>query len=91
MRCLVWWGESCVLIGCLDGKVYQWSEQESVLSHVMLVRERIEKMTSLVQQNMRKAQSNQKRWYDRTARERTLKSGDRVLVLLPTSTSKLLA
>lgn len=30
VRCLVWWGESCVLIGCLDGKVYRWSEQEEL-------------------------------------------------------------
>ena len=29
--------------------------------------------------------------YDRTARQRKLKKGDQVLVLLPTSTSKLLA
>ena len=64
---------------------------ESVLSHVMVVRERLEKMTDLVQQNMRKAQSQQKRWYDHNARECTLKSGDHVLVLLPTSTLKLLA
>lgn len=34
VRCLVWWGESCVLIGCLDGKVYQWSEQERELKVV---------------------------------------------------------
>ena len=33
----------------------------------------------------------QKAWYNRTAKERTLKPGDRVLVLLPTASSKLLA
>ena len=34
MRCLVWWGESCILIGCLDGKVYQWREDEGELKLV---------------------------------------------------------
>ncbi|KAL5517922.1 hypothetical protein EMCRGX_G003566, partial [Ephydatia muelleri] len=33
----------------------------------------------------------QKRWYDRNAREKTLEPGDKVLVLLPTSSNKLLA
>ena len=52
------------------------------------MRERLEKMTSLVQDNMQKAQSQQKRWYDRIARDHTLKPGGQVLVLLPTSTSR---
>ena len=64
---------------------------ESVVSHIMLMRERLERMSTLVQDNLKKAQEDQKTWYDRTARERTLTPGDRVLVLLPTSTSKLLA
>lgn len=34
VRCVVWWGESCVLIGCLDGKVYQWREEEGELKMV---------------------------------------------------------
>ena len=45
----------------------------------------------VVQQNMVKAQADQKRWYDRNARSRKFESGDQVLVLLPTSASKLLA
>ena len=40
---------------------------------------------------MHEAQSHQKKWYDQTARDHTLKAGEKVLVLLPTSTSKLLA
>ena len=38
-----------------------------------------------------RAKERQKEWYDRHARERELKVGVNVLVLLPTSTSKLLA
>eukprot|EP00731_Ephydatia_muelleri_P007554 Em0003g1802a len=37
------------------------------------------------------AQKQQKRWYDSNARMREFKDGDQVLVLLPSSTSKLLA
>ena len=64
---------------------------ESILSHVMLMRERMEKMTELVQANIDKAQLRQKEWYDRRARQRRFQADDQVLVLLPTTTSKLTA
>ena len=48
-------------------------------------------MTELVQHNLAKAQQNQKTWYDRTARAREFGVGDKVIVLLPTSTQKLRA
>ena len=56
--------------------------KEDVLSYVMLMRERLEKMASLVQTNMAKAQNQQKRWYDRTARNRVFQPGEQVLVCL---------
>ena len=40
---------------------------------------------------MEKEQSRQKFWYDKGARSRVFSSGDLVLVLLPTSSNKLLA
>jgi len=64
---------------------------ESVVSHILLVRERMEEMSEVVEENARAAQSRQKRWYDQTARERELEPDEEVLVLLPTSTNKLLA
>ena len=64
---------------------------ESIVSYVLTMREKLEKMSELVQENLTRAQQQQKRWYDQTAREREFTSGDQVLVLLPTSTSKLLA
>jgi len=64
---------------------------ESVVSHILLVRERMEEMSEVVEENARAAQSRQKRWYDQTARERELEPNEEVLVLLPTSTNKLLA
>ena len=51
----------------------------------------MEKMTEIVQQNLTTAQDKQKRWYDANARQRQFEIGDQVLILLPTSTRKLLA
>ena len=48
-------------------------------------------MKELVNKNMKEAQQQQKRWYDRNARYRSFEVNDMVLLLLPTSTSKLMA
>ena len=48
-------------------------------------------MSNMVMENLKRAQEQQKQWYDRNARERTLEEGEKVLVLLPTSSNKLLA
>ena len=64
---------------------------ESVVSYVLMVQERLAKLTELVQGNLAKSQQVQKTWYDRHARSREFQPGDQVLVLLPTSASKLLA
>ena len=62
--------------------------EESVVSYVLLMQERLAMMTELVQENLGRAQRVQN---DRNARLREFKPGDSVLVLLPTSTSKLTA
>ena len=67
------------LFGCNPKAVHTVEVEE-----VLLMREKFEKV---VQENM----DRQKCWYDRSARERKLNKGDHVLVLLPTSSSKLLA
>ena len=67
------------------------SQDASVVAHVIQIREQLQQITGLIEQNMEKAQDNQKKWYDRNARTRKFDPGDQVLVLLPTSTSKLLA
>ena len=63
---------------------------ESVVSHVLAIRERMEQMSSLVKESLEKAQQSQKAWYDQTARDRTLNEGDMELVLLPTSSNTLI-
>ena len=41
----------------------------SVLSHILLVRERLEEMSELVSENLTVAQKCQKKWYDQNARD----------------------
>ena len=65
-------------------------EGENVVAYVVKMRERLERMTALAQGNMEMAQQCQKTWYDQKARERVFSPGQQVLVLLPTSDSKLL-
>lgn len=45
----------------------------------------------IVKENLTLAQQRQKHWYDQNARDRELNPGEQVLILLPTSTNKLLA
>ena len=62
-----------------------------MVSYILMIRERLEKMAEVVQENLSKVQRQQKEWYDKNARSREFQPGDQVLVLLPTSTNKLLA
>ena len=55
------------------------------------MQELLSTLADLVAHNLSQAQEAQKKWYDKSARNRTLQTGDQVLVLLPTSTNKLLA
>lgn len=64
---------------------------ESVVSHVLMMQERLAELRELVVINMEQSQTAQKTWYDKNARHREFNPGDQVLVLLPTSTNKLLA
>ena len=64
---------------------------ESIVSYVLSIQEKLARMSTLARENLAKAQQQQKRWYDQNARERAFQAGEHVLVLLPTSTQKLLA
>ena len=81
--------------GPLDVVKESWEEipksPESVVSYVVSTHNRLSEMSELVRSNMGKAQAQQKAWYDQNARERTFQVGEQVLVLLPTSSNKLLA
>ena len=64
---------------------------ESIVSYVLLMQDRFTKLRDLVRVNLERAQDAQKTWYDQNSRSREFEPGDQVLVLLPTSTNKLLA
>ena len=62
----------------------------NVMSYVLQMREKMEQLPSLIRgSHLEEARSQQKTWYDQNTRERSLKDGDQVLVLLPTSAAKL--
>ena len=63
---------------------------ESVVSHVLAIRKRMEETMKLVESNMAKAQKQQCLWYNKKAREREFVPDDMVLLLLPTTHNKLL-
>lgn len=61
------------------------------MSYVIATQHKLRDMAEIVQESLKSAQRKQKAWYDKDARLREFSAGDPVLVLLPTSTSKLLA
>ena len=66
---------------------------EQVLStyqYVIELRERLEQTCKLAQENLEKMQVKQKVYYDKRARSRKFGVGDKVLLLLPTDSNKLL-
>ena len=62
-----------------------------IISYVVQMRDRLEKMSELAQSHMVEAQQQQKSWYDQAARQRSFNPGQKVLVLLPSDDNKLLA
>ena len=66
---------------------------EQVLStyqYVIELRDRLEQTCKLAHKNFKKVQIKQKAYYDRRARSRKFDVGDKVLLLLPTDSNKLL-
>ena len=76
--------------GLLDVLREEWiNEPETdadLLSYVMSVRNCMETAKELVEENTRVAQAKQKAYYDQKTRELNLQPGDKVLLLLPSST-----
>ena len=66
-------------------------KRQCFVSYFASERERLEEMSELVSENLKEAQKHQKLCYDQNARERVLEPEDEVLVLLPTTSNKLLA
>ena len=81
--------------GPLDILKESWKEPrkcgDNVVSYVLAMQDKLAAMAEMVKGNLERAQQKQKSWYDQNARQRELKPGDLVLVLLPTSSSSLTA
>ncbi|XP_073789446.1 protein NYNRIN-like [Danio rerio] len=81
--------------GLLDVARQAWEQepapQRSVIEHVRDMRGRIEKVMPIVKQHLTEAQRAQQRLYNRPAQPREFHPGDKVMILIPTTTSKFLA
>ncbi len=81
--------------GVLDVLRETWeegpSESKNEIQHVLDLRTKLHTLGQLSMENLLQAQDKQSRLYNRGARLRKFAPGDKVLVLLPTSSSKLLA
>ncbi len=81
--------------GVLDVLRETWeegpSESKNEIQHVLDLRTKLHTLGKLSMENLLQAQDKQSRLYNRGARLRNFTPGDKVLVLLPTSSSKLLA
>ena len=81
--------------GLLDLAKETWESQPSphrnVVDHVEHLQARARKVWPLVRDHMQKAQREQCRTYNRGAALRSFETGDKVLVLVPTSECKFLA
>lgn len=66
------------------------SEERSIVKLILEMRDRLEKYRDQARENLQ-AQATQKRWYDQQARVWHFQPGQKVLLLLPTSSNKLLS
>ena len=72
-----------------------WSDEDineqtkTTYQYVLELRERLESTCKLAHDELRKAQENQHKWFNKKARAKHLKEGDQVLLLLPTKLNKL--
>ncbi|CAI5671461.1 unnamed protein product [Oreochromis niloticus] len=67
------------------------SNDKGVVQFVLEMRERLGRYHEEAEVDLRDAQRSQKTWYDQQARQREFQPGQKVLLLLPSANSKLLA
>ena len=65
-------------------------EIKTTYQFVFDLKEKLEKTCQMAQENLKTSSARYKKYYNSKARDRQLKAGDKVLVLLPTSNNKLL-
>lgn len=67
------------------------TEEVPVTTYVMNMRDKLKQFMELSNENERSSKIKEKTYYDRNCRQRKFAVGDKVLLLLPTSASKLIA
>lgn len=65
-------------------------EVKTTYQYIFDLKERLERTCELARENLAKSSARYKVAYNKKARDRQLKSGDKVLILLPLSTSRML-
>ena len=65
-------------------------EVKNTYKYVVDLKQRLQETCNIAQQELLKAQEMNKKYYDRSARPKTIEVGKRVLLLLPTKANKLL-
>ena len=63
---------------------------KTTYQYVLDLKEKLESMAQLARENLEKSATRYKKYYDKRARNRTLKVGDKALILMPTDHNKLL-
>ena len=84
-------GPMQILRESLEGKVPQDEETQTAYKYVLELQERLQQTYSIAQEELRKAGISSADYIGKKARLRKLEEGDQVLLLLPTSSNKLLA
>ena len=64
-------------------------QTKTTYQYVLELRERLESTCNLAHNELRKAQGNQHKWFNKKAKAKRLKEGDQVLLVLPTKLNKL--
>jgi hypothetical protein len=67
----------------------EYREDENLVKYVLDMRNKMSAMTEVTKENMRVQQDRQKYYYDKKSRMRSYSVGDKVLILLPSDSSKL--
>ena len=67
------------------------NQSKSLLDHMQDFRQRLQEMWKLAKDNLTSSQHHMKVWYDRKARARVFKPGEKVLVLFPIQSNPLQA
>ena len=68
----------------------RWDRNQDKLPYVFELRELLDNTMKIAQEELLKSRKKNKTLYDRRAERREFQEGDRVLLLLPTDTNKLL-